>query len=65
MEWKGPNGSEVNIDFSHYGFDKNGKWNTGPDAPHIGWQVGKGKDKKVGHILLDYVPAGRSKIKYH
>ena len=58
-------GSEVNIDFSHYGFDKNGKWNTGPDTPHIGWQVGKGKDKKVGHILLDYVPAGRSKIKYH
>lgn len=41
------------------------KWNTSPDAPYIGRQVGKGKDKKVGHILLDYVPAGRSKIKCH
>ena len=40
-----------------------GKWNTGPDAPHVGWQVGKKTSKKVGHILLDDVPAGRPKKK--
>jgi hypothetical protein len=34
-----------------------------PDAPHVGWQVGKKTSKKVGHILLDDVPAGRPKKK--
>ena len=63
VEWKGENDAEVSIDYPHYGFDKNGKWNTGPDAPHVGWQVGKKTGKKVGHILLDDVPAGRPKKK--
>jgi RHS repeat-associated protein len=54
VEWNGPDGSEVSIDYAH-------DWSTkesGPDAPHIGWQVGK-KNKTVGHIILDDVPASR------
>ena len=62
-EWKGKNDAEVSIDYPHYGFDKDGKWNTGHDVPHVGWQVGKKTSKKVGHILLDDVPAGRPKKK--
>ncbi|WP_367268600.1 polymorphic toxin type 47 domain-containing protein [uncultured Pedobacter sp.] len=34
-----------------------------PVKPHVGWKTpgkGKGKDKKVGHIIVDYVPAGRT-----
>ncbi len=59
VEYKGPNQAEVNIDFPHNKeLDKHGKWQTGPDAPHVGWQFGK-KPKTVGHILLDEVPCGR------
>ena len=48
----------VNIDFPHYKeLDKHGNWQTGPDAPHVGWQFGK--PKTVGHILLDDVPCSR------
>jgi RHS repeat-associated protein len=60
VEWKGPNGSEVNIDIGHYGVDKKGNWVTGPDVSHVGWQVGKKATKKVGHILLDNVPFNRN-----
>ncbi|WP_246118394.1 polymorphic toxin type 47 domain-containing protein, partial [Apibacter muscae] len=70
VEWyHKPSKSEVNIDLPHLdGFDKNGVWGTGPDAPHVGWQTGKKKDKKVGHILIDDtkvdgVDVGRTKIK--
>ncbi|WP_420916887.1 polymorphic toxin type 47 domain-containing protein [Paenibacillus thiaminolyticus] len=69
VEWKGKKGTsaqhaEVNIDYAHDGaFDKNGVWNSGPDVPHVGYQTGKGKDKKLGHIFLDDVPYGRSKVK--
>ena len=42
----------------HYGFDRHGNWATGPDAPHIGWEVGR-KNSVVGNILLDDVPTGR------
>ena len=55
VEWKGPNGAEVNIDVAHKGKIKNGQWTSGPDAPHVGWQVGKKGDKVVGHIILDDV----------
>jgi len=58
VEWRGPNGAEVNIDKAHYKVDKNGNWKTGPDAPHVGWQVGR-KNKTVGHILLDEVTVHR------
>ena len=66
VEWRGPDGAEVNVDWAHgvdnagnvVGFDRSGRWGTGPDAPHVGWQVGK-NGKKVGHILLDDVPYNR------
>jgi hypothetical protein len=50
-EYVGPNGAEVSIDYPH---DK-----EGPDITHIGWQVGKGSNRRKGHILLDEVPVGR------
>ncbi len=60
VEYRGPNQAEVNIDFPHEKeLDKHGKWQTGPDAPHVGWQFGK-KPKTVGHILLKEVPCGRT-----
>ncbi|RDC58430.1 hypothetical protein DU508_00025 [Pedobacter chinensis] len=53
VEYTGKGGAEVSIDFGHE--------NNGPDKPHVGWKTpGKGKDKKVGHIIVDYVPAGRT-----
>ncbi|MEL7003942.1 MAG: polymorphic toxin type 47 domain-containing protein, partial [Bacteroidota bacterium] len=67
-EWiaDGPDGHtvEVNVDFAHfdsnYGKNGNFEWESGPDAPHVGYQWGKKKTKVVGHILLDDVPAGRT-----
>ncbi|MEC0108162.1 polymorphic toxin type 47 domain-containing protein [Paenibacillus taichungensis] len=58
VEWRSKNGSEVSIDYSHYGVDRNGNWASGPDAPHVGWQT-PGKKNTVGHIILDSVPFGR------
>jgi RHS repeat-associated protein len=56
VEYRAPGGAEVSIDYAHD--------NNGPDAPHIGWQTpGKGKNQDSGHVILDAVPAGRSKIK--
>ncbi|WP_412465569.1 polymorphic toxin type 47 domain-containing protein [Pedobacter sp. KLB.chiD] len=53
VEYTAKGGAEVSIDF--------GRENNGPDKPHVGWKTpGKGKDKKVGHIIVDYVPAGRT-----
>ncbi len=55
VEYVHPSGAEVNMDFSHK--------NNGPDAPHVGWKSGGKKrsgGKKVGHIILDSVPAGRT-----
>ncbi|MCK9206918.1 MAG: polymorphic toxin type 47 domain-containing protein, partial [Salinivirgaceae bacterium] len=57
VEWEGPNGASINIDYAHT------NQGLSPDAPHIGWQVGKGKEKKVGHIIVDDIPAGRSNKK--
>lgn len=54
VEWRGPDGAEVNIDGPHARY--------GPDAPHVGWQR-PGKRKRGGargHILLDDVPYARS-----
>lgn len=48
----------VDIDIAHYGFDRQDNWATGPDAPHVGWEVGR-KNSQVGHIILDDVPTGR------
>ncbi|AJQ94755.1 RHS repeat-associated core domain-containing protein [Gynuella sunshinyii] len=59
VEWTGPDGAEVNIDWPHYGVNRKGEWVTGPDAPHVGWQVGRKQTKKVGHILLDEVMVNR------
>jgi RHS repeat-associated protein len=50
VEWRGPQGAEVSIDFGHK--------NNGPGVPHVGWQK-PGKKADVGHILLDDVPFGR------
>lgn len=58
VEYVGPNSSMVDIDLPHSGFIENGTWNNGPDAPHIGWNVGR-NNKKTGHIILDNVPTGR------
>jgi Bacterial toxin 47 len=57
VEYRTKDGAEVNLDFAH---DNAGQ---SPDAPHIGWQKGKGKQKQLGHILLDEVPAWRSNDK--
>ncbi|HEX5754674.1 MAG TPA: polymorphic toxin type 47 domain-containing protein, partial [Archangium sp.] len=54
VEWRAPNGAEVNIDMGH---TKNG-----PSSPHVGFQTpGKrGSGGAVrGHILLDEVPFNR------
>jgi hypothetical protein len=54
VEWRAPNGAEVNIDWPHA--------RNGPDAPHVGWQTGgkRGSGGGVrGHILLDNVPYNR------
>ena len=55
------------MDKPHVGFDKRtGEWATGPDAPHIGWQI-SGKRERGGrirgHILVDDVPTGRPSVK--
>ena len=54
VEWRSPDGAEVNIDFPHT--------TDGPDVPHVGWQTA-GKRSAAGgargHILLDSVPYGR------
>src|SRR6266540_2066518 len=55
VEWTGPKHAEVSVDIGH----APGK---GPTTPHIGYQ-GSGKGAPSGHILLDDVPANRTKIK--
>jgi hypothetical protein len=59
VQYDGPNGAQVSIDYPHYGVDKTGTWASGPDAPHIGWEVGKRASRTKGHIILDSVPARR------
>jgi len=59
VEYIGPDGSYVDIDFAHSpSYDRKGMWATGPDSPHIGWTSGK-NNKTTGHILIDAVPTGR------
>jgi hypothetical protein len=55
VEWKHESGAEISMDYFHE--------NNGPDAPHVGWQK-PGKRSQSGsglrgHIILDYVIAGR------
>ncbi len=59
VEWKSKNGAEVSMDWAHDGFMKDGVWQSGPDAPHIGWQTDGKKNSIVGHIILDNVPSVR------
>jgi hypothetical protein len=60
VQWDGPDAAQVSMDCAHSGsIDKNGLWNSGPDAPHIGWTVGKKTTRRKGHILIDSVLAGR------
>ena len=58
VEYIGPDGAMVDIDMAHNSVSKSGEWESGPDAPHIGWQVGR-KNKTVGHIIIDEVPTSR------
>ncbi|EPX63257.1 hypothetical protein D187_005663 [Cystobacter fuscus DSM 2262] len=54
VEWRAPNGAEVNIDMGHI--------KNGPSVPHVGFQTpGKrGSGGAIrGHILLDDVPYNR------
>ena len=53
VEWRAPNGAEVNIDWPHATY--------GPAVPHVGWQAG-GKRRSGGargHVLVHEVPYGR------
>jgi hypothetical protein len=60
VEYVGLNNAEVSVDYPHKApLSKSGEWQTRPDAPHIGWQVGKGTNRTKGHIIIDSVPAGR------
>lgn len=55
VEYQYRGGAEVSVDFPHE--------KKGPDCDHIGWQtVGKRSNNggERGHILLDFVPAGRN-----
>jgi hypothetical protein len=56
VEWRADRYSraEVNADNPHDGY-------KGPDAPHVGWQTPGNKAVK-GHIILDFVPAGRPEL---
>jgi hypothetical protein len=61
VEWSGgPDNAEVSMDCAHPGTVTKTGWNSGPDAPHVGWKVGKGTSRKKGHILIDMVPGGRT-----
>jgi hypothetical protein len=54
VEWRAPNGAEVNMDFGHV--------TDGPPVPHVGYQMpGRRRSGQVfrGHILLGDVPANR------
>ncbi|TAD98411.1 MAG: hypothetical protein EAZ97_10905 [Bacteroidetes bacterium] len=49
--------AEVNVDYGHTTKDC-------VDCPHVGWKDGeKGSKRKIGHILLNFVPAGRTNKK--
>jgi toxin YxiD len=57
VEFKSETGAEVNVDHAH-------EKPACVDSPHVGWKDGaKGINRKKGHILLNFVPAGRSKTK--
>ena len=63
VEWKVEaglyRGAEVNVDLPH---NSVGGEQLSPDAPHVGWKEGgKGPRRRKGHIMVDDVPAGRSK----
>lgn len=61
VEWSGgPDNAEVSMDCAHSGTVTKTGWNSGPDAPHVGWKVGKGTSRKKGHIFIDMVPGGRT-----
>ncbi len=54
VEWRAPNGAEVNIDLGHT--------QNGPEVPHIGYQTGGKRASggaERGHIFVDDVPINR------
>ncbi|MFO0023043.1 MAG: polymorphic toxin type 47 domain-containing protein [Deltaproteobacteria bacterium] len=54
VEWSGPGGAQVNLDFPHL--------QEGPDVPHVGWQRPGSRSSGEGargHIYVDEVPSGR------
>ncbi len=56
VEYKteGSKKAEVSVDYGH---EKTGC----VDCPHVGWKDGeKGIKRQKGHILLNFVPAGRT-----
>ena len=62
VEFMAPSGSIVDIDIAHIDarFNWTGTWETGPDAPHIGWTAYDSSGKRTtGHIILNDVPTGR------
>jgi hypothetical protein len=61
VEWQAPGNAEVSLDWGHYAVNKRGEWVTGPDTPHIGWKTPV--EGKVGHILMDSIPASRPLVK--
>jgi hypothetical protein len=59
VEWSGPRGANVSIDWRHKPDDPQKPWETAPDVPHVGWYSaivifeGGRQDQYRGHILLD------------
>ncbi len=51
VEWVGPGGAEVNVDFPHA--------RNGPAEPHVGYRL-PGKGGIVGHVILTEVPVNRT-----
>jgi hypothetical protein len=58
VEYPKVGGAEVSVDFAHQN-------EMSPDCPHVGWQTAgkRNKGAQRGHILLNFVPAGRNKNK--
>lgn len=56
VEWRAPNGAEVNVDIGH------SIQSGAPTANHVGWQTGGKRSSGGGirgHIFVDEVPFNR------
>ena len=56
--FEGPGGANVNIDRPHVdkSWSPGKEWQSGPDAPHVGWQTSGKKTQIKGHIILRDLP---------